>query len=64
MNKLGNFDSDELFDPSSNDSGEEFVPVSCEVSSESTDQSSPSESGIQKSLLFKRFRNKKTHVHQ
>jgi len=27
MNKLSNFDSDELFDPSSNDSGEEYVPM-------------------------------------
>ncbi|KAF6728633.1 N-lysine methyltransferase SETD8-A, partial [Oryzias melastigma] len=39
LNQPVNFDSDELFDPMTSDSGDEYVPDSCEDSSDGTDNS-------------------------
>lgn len=57
MNKLDYFESDDLFDLSSNDSGEEYVPQSCEESSKDSDMSEIIETDDQKCLLLRRFRN-------
>ncbi|XP_043982140.1 uncharacterized protein LOC122836583 isoform X1 [Gambusia affinis] len=56
MNKLDYFESDDLFDPSSNESEEEYVPNSCEEYSEDTDTSEIIETDDQK-ILLRCFRN-------
>lgn len=56
MKERDHFESDDLFDPSSNDSEEEYVPKSCEEFSEETDTSEIMETDDQKSILLRRFK--------
>ncbi|XP_035993659.1 uncharacterized protein LOC118563357 [Fundulus heteroclitus] len=56
MNKLDYLESDDLFDPSSNESGEEYVPKSSEEYSEDTDTNEIMETDDQKRLLLCHFK--------